>query len=450
MSDLLEVARAALTGACDDEAVEAYAVHSRTTAVKVFDGEVETLTSAETRGVGVRLVVGGRLGFASTADVSPAGLAWALAEARSNAAEGTPDPGNVLPAAVPAEPLPGIYVEGLAAVSTADKVAAALDLERRTLAADPRVRGVQAASYGDALTHAAVASTVGVSAGYQRSDVYAYVSALAREGEETQTGLGLTQGRSFDELDLAAAAGEGATRAARLLGAGKPATATMPVVFDPLVTAQFLGVLGATFTAEAVQKGRSLFAARVDEQVAGANVSIVDDGRLLDGPAAAPVDDEGVPTRRTAIVEDGVLRRFLHNSATAARAGGVATSTGNAVRSGYRSTPGVGPTNLFLDGPTTPVAAILAAADGGLYVQDVSGLHSGVNPVSGEFSVGTTGLRIRDGELTEPVREATVSSTIVDMLRAVALLGADRRFFPVGGALAGATLLLGPMTVAGS
>ena len=450
MGELLDLATSVLVGAQGGEAVEAYAVHGVATSVAVYGGEVETLTSAETRGVGVRVVVDGRLGFASSSDVTPPGLERALAQARSNAAFGTPDVGNALPEPAPWEPMPAILVPGLESVPAARKVELALELERATLAADPRVRAVQRATYGDGISRAAVASTTGVSAEYARSDVYAYVSALARAGEETQTGFGLTTGRSVAELDIAAAAAEGAARAARLLGARKPATTTVPVVFDPLVTAQFLGVLASMFSAEAVQKGRSLFAGRLGDQVADAGLSIVDDGRLLDGPAAAPVDDEGVPTRRTVLVEDGVLRRFLHDTETAARDGDGTTSTGNASRAGHASTPGVGPSNLFLDGTAVPVADILAAADGGLYVQDVSGLHSGVNPVSGEFSVGVTGLWVRDGELAEPVREATVSSTIVEMLRAVAMLGEDRRFFPVGGSLAGATLLLGSMTVAGT
>jgi PmbA protein len=450
MSDLLDLAGRVVSWAGTDEGVEAFAVHSTDFDVTVYDGEVESLPSSETRGVGVRVVVDGRMGFASTSDVTEAGLRYALDEARSNATLATPDVGNVLPAPQPARPLEGIWRTGQEQVATATKVAAALELERLTRAASGRAITTESATYGDARTSAAVCSTTGVSVEYARSDAYAYVAALARDGEETQTGLGLTQGRALDELDLAAAAAEGALRAGRLVGARKPATARVPVVFDPLVAAQFLGTLAPALTAEAVQKGRSLFAERLGERVAGPGLSLVDDGRLLDGPAAAPCDDEGVPTQRTVLVADGVLQQFLHSTETAARAGAGAVSTGNASRGGYKTSPGVAPSNLFLDGATTPVDEILAQAEGGLYVQEVSGIHSGVNPVSGEFSVGATGLWVRGGALEEPVREVTVSSTIVDMLTAVIALGADRRFFPFGGSLAGATLLLGEMTIAGS
>ena len=452
MSDLLDLATRVVGWAHDGEGVEAYAVHSANTEITAFDGEVESLSSSETRGLGVRVVVDGRMGFASTSDVSDEGLAYALAEARSNVEFGTPDEGNVLPMppSAPYQPVPSIYVPGLEAISAAAKVAAVLELERAARAVHPLVTAVDSATYGDSRSSVAVVSTAGVSAEYARTDVYAYVAALARTEDDTQTGLGLTQARAFDALDLTHAATEAATRAARLIGARKPATARVPVVFDPLVTASFLGVLASALTAEAVQKGRSLFADQVGEPVAQPALSVVDDGRLAEGPAAAPFDDEGVPTRRTPLVSDGVLAGFLHNTETATRAGGNAVSTGNAARSGYGASPGVAPTNLFLDGVAVPATEILARGEGGLYVQDVSGLHSGTNPVSGEFSVGATGLWIRGGALDEPVREVTVSSTLLDILAGIAALGSDRRFYPFGGAFGGATVLVAEMTVAGS
>ncbi len=450
MSDLLELAQRIVARASEGESVEAFAAHSVDTSVTVFDGEIESLSSSETQGIGVRVVVAGRMGFASTSDVTDEGLSFALAEARSNAELATPDPGNVLPAALTVEPLDGIWLPGLESVPMDRKVATALELERLTRAADSRITGVDSATYGDARSEVAIASTTGIAAGYARTDAYAYVSALARNDDETQTGLGLTVGRSFDALDLEAAAREAAVRAARLLGARKPATARVPVVFDPFVTASFLGVLAEALTAEAVQKGRSLFAGRIGESVADAGLALVDDGRLRDGPAAAPFDDEGVPTRRTPVIEAGVLRQFLHNTETATREGGGAVSTGNGSRGGYKTSPGVAPSNLFLDAVTVPVAEVLLRAGDGLYVQDVAGLHSGANAVSGEFSVGATGLWIRDGGLAEPVREATVSSTIVDILRAITAVADDRRFFPFGGSFGGATVLVAEMTVAGS
>jgi PmbA protein len=203
-------------------------------------------------------------------------------------------------------------------------------------------------------------------------------------------------------------------------------------------------VLAGALSAEAVQKGRSLFADLAGERVGSELFTLVDDGRLLEGPAASPFDDEGVATGRTELFQEGVLTAFLHNSYTAHRGG--TTSTGNARRAGYKSVPGVGTSNFYLQAGGTPVAKLLARADGGVLIQDVSGVHSGANPISGEFSVGATGLRIGGGTLGAPLREMTVASTLPEMLAGITAVGDDLRFFTSVGV---PTVLISEMTVAG-
>ncbi|MGH2661368.1 MAG: TldD/PmbA family protein [Actinomycetota bacterium] len=310
------------------------------------------------------------------------------------------------------------------------------------------MRKVEDVVYGDAVSRAAVASTEGLSVEYRRTDCWCVVSALAERNGETQSGFAFRVARELDELEWEEAAREAARRGARLLGASKPGTERLPVVLDPWAAASFLGVLAGSLSAEEVQKGRSLLAGLVGERVGSEAVSIVDDGRLPDGPATAPVDDEGVPTGRTPLIEDGVLRGYLHNTTTARRGGAI--STGNASRPSYRGVPGISPSNLVLQpGPDDP-AALLARAGRAVYVQDVSGVHSGANPISGEFSVGATGLRIEGGALGEPLREMTIASTLPEVLRGVDGVGSDLRFFPGAGAIGTPTLLVSEMTVAGS
>jgi PmbA protein len=302
--------------------------------------------------------------------------------------------------------------------------------------------------YGDAVSRAAIASTRGVESAYERTDCWCVVSALAERDGEVQTGFSFRLAREMDELAWKEAAEEAARRGARLLGSRKPATERLPVVLDPWAAASFLGVLARALSAEEVQKGRSLLGDLTGQRVASEVVTLVDDGRLLDGPSAAPVDDEGVPTARTAVMEGGTLRSFLHNTATARRGG--ASSTGNASRPSYRGIPGVAPSNLFLEPGEESPDAILRKAGRAVYVQEVTGVHSGANPISGEFSVGATGLRVVDGGLGEPLREMTIASTIPDVLQRIEAVGSDLRFFPGGGALGTPTLLVGEMTVAGT
>jgi PmbA protein len=435
---------AAVEAARGDEAIEAYAEESRRTQVTARRGEVEGLTFAESRGIGVRLLVGGRLGYAYVADPELDEVREAVARARENAALATEDEHNVLPEASVAEPIASLFRESQASIGADRKVALALDLERLATSSDPRVTKVEQAQYGDAVSRVAIASTGGVAAEYARTDCWCAVVALAEQEDETQTGFSFRVGREIGELDWADVASEAVERGVRLLGATKPPSARVPVVLDPFAGSSFLGVLAGALSAEAVQKGRSPFAGLEGERVGSQVLTLVDDGRLLAGPAAAPFDDEGVPTERTQLISAGTLTGFLHNSYTAHRAG--TRSTGNARRAGYRSVPGVGTSNFFVPAGTASVDELLALADGGVLIQDVSGVHSGANPISGEFSVGATGLRISGGALAEPLREMTIASTLPEMLGAVVAVARDLRFFTSVGV---PTILVGEMTVAG-
>jgi PmbA protein len=455
---LLDLVDRVVAQARPGEGVEAYGVDQTDTSVRAHGGEVESLSSGRTRGVGVRVIVDHRVGYAHTADVSEGALAETLEAARRNATVGEPDEGNVLPS--PPEPvsggpldgplddLPALYDEAFDAFAPERKVELALALEAAARGYDPRVKGIDSATYGDAVSMVAIASTAGVRGTYRRCDAYVTVEVLAEADGATTSAYGLDLRRVPQNLDVEAAAAEGAQRALRLLGGRKPATARLPVLLDPFATAAFLGVLAGPLNAESVQKGRSLFEGKVGERVAGEHVTLVDDGRRADAPAAAPWDDEGVPTGRTPLIEAGLLTGYLHNTATAVRAG--AASTGNAGRAGYKSLPGVQPTNLYLEPGSAAQDALLARAGNGFYCQQILGVHSGANPITGEFSVGAAGLMVRDGELAEPVREATIASTIPELLAGLVAVGADLRFLPFGGGMGGATLLFDGMALSGA
>jgi PmbA protein len=432
--------------AAGGEGIEAYAELTTETSVTAFKGEVERLTSASSSGVGVRVVRDGRLGYAYTADLSAQGLRECLTEARANLEVSSEDPGNVLPEASEHQPLEGIFDPRQAATAPERKVALALDLEARTRAADPKVTQVESARYGDVVGEVAIASSGGVRGTFAVTHAWCAAVALATEDGQSQVGFGVDAARTLDDLDPRAVAAEAASRAVRMLGASKPPTRTIPVVFDRMVAPSLVGVLLAGLSAEEVQKGRSLFADKLGQRVGAAGLRLVDDGRLVDGPGAAPFDAEGVPTRRTVLIEDGVLQCFLHNTATAAR--GDASSTGNARRASFKSTPGVSAHNLFLAPGELDQAGLLARAGEGLLVQDVSGVHSGANPITGDFSVGVSGLLFRGGELAEPVREATVAAQLLDILQGIDAVGSDLRF--TTGSIGGSSLLVGQMTVAGA
>jgi PmbA protein len=444
--DLLDLCDAAVAAAADGEALEAYAEESRHTEASALRGEVEGLRFAESRGVGVRVIRDGRVGYAWAADPDADEVRTAVGRARENAALAEPDEAHVLPPAEEAEPMPELFREASAAVPTADKVEMALEIERRAISRDPRSTRVDLAQVGDAVSRVAIASTTGVRAGSARTDAWCVVVTLAGDDDETQTGFSFRIGRGLDQLEWEPVVDEAVERGVRLLGATKPPTARVPVILDRYAASSFLGVLAGAVSADAVQKRRSLFADREGERIGSELFTLVDDGRHPDGPAAAPFDDEGTPTGRTELFTAGVLNGFLYDAVTAARAGRGRRSTGNGRRSGYRSVPGVGTTNFYVEAGTSSFEELLARAEGGVLIQEVSGVHSGANPISGEFSVGATGLRVSGGALGEPLREMTIASTLPEMLAAVTGVGDDLRFFSSVGT---PTILIGEMTLAG-
>jgi PmbA protein len=447
--DLLELARRVAAGARDGEQVEAYVMRARETEVKVHDRSVESLVVAEPAGVGVRLVVDGRQGFAWVGSLDVGVVDEALVDARDNAAFATPDAfvGVATPddASGPVAQL-DLWRDDVSATDTADKVELALAAEVATLAADGRVRAVESSAYGDTATEVAIATSTGVEAVATRTTCSVAAFALAGDGPETRTGYGFSAARSFGELDVEVAARDAAERAVRLLGATQPRSRRLAVVLDPLVARSLLAIVGGALAGEAIVKGRSMFVGRFGERVAAEGVTLVDDP--TDGAAfgASSHDSEGVPTRRVELIVDGVLQGVLHNLYTGRRA--AAATTGSAVRGGYGSAPGTGARALTLTPGTSSPEEILARAGEALYVQSVSGLHSGTNPISGDFSVGAEGLMVRDGVLAEPVREVTIASTLPRMLTDLVEIGADRTWLP-GGA-AGMTLLVDGMSVSGS
>lgn len=446
MSALLDIAGRVVVEAQPGEQIEAYVARGGETEIRVYQGEIEHFVSAQSEGIGVRVIRDGRTGFAYAGTLEETALAEVLAEARDNLGFGTVDEWAGLASddgvAITSQEL---WNESLAAAATDDKIALALELERLTTGFDPRVR-VDDANYVDSYGESAVVTTTGISRAGRQNGCYVSVSTLADGDGETQTGFGFSVGRELGEIDLERAAREASDRATRLLGAHKPPSGRVTVVLDPFVTAQVLSVISATVNGEALVKGRSIFRDRLDEQVASPLVTLIDDPTDPRAFTAAEVDGEGLAARRNVLIDNGVLRAFVHSTYSARRAG--TTSTGNAIRGGFAGTPGAGALALQLLPGTRSQDELIAGIDNGLLVQSVSGIHSGVNPVSGDFSTGAAGLLIRNGQLAEPVREFTIASTLQRMLLDVIEIGGDVEWLPMRAA--GVSMVIGDITMSGA
>jgi PmbA protein len=445
--DLVELATRLAGAARSGEELEVYVSRGVETDVRAYEGEVESLSSASSAGVGIRVLRGGRQGFAYAGSLDDKVVAETLAEARDNRAFATPDPHVALavPDGVAAIAL-DVWDEAVLATPTSHKVEMALELERLTRAADPRVRQVSSADYGDMAAEAAIATSTGIVAASRRTVCSVVTEAIAGEGADSQSGYGFSAARGPGDVDLARAAADATQRAVRMLGATKAKSGRCVVILDPRVASTLMSVVSSALSGEAVQKGRSMFAGRLGEQVAVAGVTLVDDPTDTRAFGASAYDAEGLACRRNALIESGVLRGFVYDSTSARRAG--TASTGSAVRGGYASTPGAGCRALLLTPGTLNQDEILLEVGEGFFVQSVTGVHSGVNAVSGDFSVGAEGLMVRDGVLAEPVGEVTIASTLQRMLQSLLHIGSDVEWLP--GITAGQTLAIDGMSLSGT
>ena len=428
------------------EQIEAYVGRGGETSVRVYEGELEHFVSAQSDGIGIRVITDGRTGTAYAGTLDATAIAEVLAEARDNVQFGTQDEfaGLATPDGVALVPQK-FWDEELANYATEGKVDLTKDLERRALAVDSRVR-TESANYDDGWDESAFATTTGIRASGRSNSCYVSVVTLADDGDETQTGFGFSVGDSPKDFNLDKAAREAADRATRLLGATKPATKRTTIVLDPYVTSQFISILSSAFNGENVSKGRSIFAERLGEQVAVPFFTLVDDPTNKLAYTATDIDGEGLAARRNVLIKDGVLQMFVQSSYSARRM--KTTSTGNATRGGFAGSPGVGCLAMQVAPGTKSQAELIADIDDGVLIQEVSGLHSGVNPISGDFSTGASGMMIVNGAVGAPIREFTIGSTLQRMLQDIVAIGNDIDWLPMRAV--GLSMVINDVTISGS
>jgi len=427
-------------------AAEAVVREGNEFATVVRMGEVETLKESGARIMGVRVFRNQRAASTYSSDLTPAGLEQLVDSALALSRITSEDPAAGLP---DAELLGShsadldLYHEDVYSLSGEERIDYARRAERSATSADPRIQNSEGGSFDAADGNKVLANSLGFVGQFRRS--YCSVSAVPVARDENgamQRDYWFSVAHSLKLLESPEEVGRiAAQRTLRRLGARKVKTARVPVVFDPLVARSLLDNIADAVNGDSIYRGASFLAGKLGTKVAGENVTVIDDGTMPGGFGTSPFDDEGVPTRRTVVIEKGVLKSYLLNTYTAKKLH--LQTTGNASR-GLAGTPGIGVGNFFLQpGPVSPEQMIAAIPDG-LYVTEFLGF--GVNLVTGDFSRGASGLWIRGGELTYPVEEITVAGNLRGMLNNISEIGSDLEF---RGAVASPTLRIDGLMVAG-
>jgi PmbA protein len=409
-------------------------------------GQVETLKESGSRSIGVRIFSGQRAASTYSSDFSPAGLDRMLKSALELSKITSEDPFGGIPEASQLGSIPGdldLYHEDVYSLPGPDRIEYARRAEKAALDFDPRIKNSEGGSFDAATGHKVLANSHGFVGEYRRSycSVAAVPIAQTEEGA-MQRDYWYSVARTLPKLDSPENVGRiAAERTLRRLGARKAKTAQVPVIFDPMVSTSILEHIFEGVNGDSVYRGASFLAGKLGQKIAGSNVNIIDDGTIAGGFGSSPFDGEGVPTRRTVVVENGVLKSYLLNTYTAKKL--KLQTTGNASR-GLAGTPGIGPGNYFLQPGSRTPKELIAGIKEGLYVTEFLG--QGVNLVTGDYSRGASGLWISGGEFAYPVEEITVAGNLKDLFFNISEIASDLEF---RGSVAAPTIRVDGLTVGG-
>jgi PmbA protein len=416
---------------------------SRNLSIEVKDQMIDTFKCSTPVGVGIRVLKSAGMGFSYSTSMEDSALAKMVENAVVGALNQTPDLNNGFPLPLAYPEVDGMYDEGLSSVAEQEKILRAMDLERFALSADTRVKRVRKAQYGESEYRIYIRNSLGVAGTYQGTAVSCSVTAVAEQGDDSQMGWDFGYSNSFSGIDVGKIAGMASAKALALLGARKIATMRCPVILDTYVASEILEVLAPSFLAENIQKGKSMLAGRMGERLFSGSLCIRDDGTLPGGMASAPFDAEGVPHQNNVLVDRGFVKGFLYDSYSARKEG--TSSTGNCVRGGVKSPPRMGISNFFIENGTVPQTEMIRTMGKGLLLTGVMGMHT-ANPISGDFSVGASGIMIERGEFSHPVKGIAIAGNIIDLFRDVVVVGNDLRFY---GGVGSPSLAIGTLDVSG-
>lgn len=426
---------------------ELFLCRGRDRGLEVREGRLETLQESQDHGVGLRVLRGGRMGFAYAAGLEASALEHIFRQVSEQLPFIPPDENRALPAPQP----PAGETKGLAASMNdpslfekplQDQMPRLEAMQALALSSDKRVRRVLRLGYGESWSEVAVVNTLGVRSIESGSHCSVGLATVAEKGGQVQLGAGSASGRFYADLDFDRAARDAAFRAGVLLDAKKPPSKRRAVLFDPWVSGEFLDLIAGALSADQIQRGKSLFKGKLGSAVASPQVRLIDDPWRPRGLASASFDDEGVPTRRKVMVDGGTLRELFYDTYSARK--DKRASNGCAGRASYKGTPSPSSSNFFMEAGAVGRDKLLADTADGVLVLEVMGMHT-ADPVSGEFSVGLSGIAVEGGKLTYGVRGAMLAGNMLELLERVDCVADDLAFY---GRIASPTFRVSDMMVA--
>lgn len=408
------------------EEFEIYFTSSESETIKVFKGEVDTYSNSQNMGISFRTKVDGKMGYSYTESLEEEDILPLIERAISN--------GKII------ENLDVIETYGekkeyekidsfsasLENISVQEKIDFLLKAEKTALEMDNRIKSVNYCMMGSGKGENIIKNSKGLDLYHKGNSIYAYLAVVVQDGEPIKNDAAYIVAKDFSEMDPVKLATEAVSKALKKLNSISIESKGYDIIIENDTFADLLGSMSGIFSAEAVQKGVSKFKGKLDEIVANPLVTITDNPHLKDGYGSAPFDAEGVPTKPKNLIENGVLKTYIHNLKTSKKDG--VESTGNAAKGGYKGTMGISTFNLYLEKGENSFDTLLNKIQNGILITGFSGLHSGLNSISGDFSLATEGFLIENGVVTKPLNQITAAGNFFELLKNIEFIGDDLKF----------------------
>ena len=428
--------------------MEIYLETSKSISIGVFQGEVDKYSIAESGGLSLRGVSNNKMGYSYTEKLDDTSIDMLINEAYENASfiESTEDE-EIFAGAKEYKEV-NIYSEKLSQTSMEKKIDLTKELEKIALGLDNRVTAVQGCGYEEFEEAITIVNTKGINLNHKTNGAAIYIQVIVKEGEDTKTAMAFRTFKDLENVDIKEIAKEAVDEALSLLGASPMKTGEYPMIIKNTVFGNILAFCSSVFSAEYVDKGLSLLKDKIGENVASEIFTLVDNPFLDEGFASLGFDGEGMSTSKKNVIDNGELTTYLHSLKTAKKFN--VTPTANSTRSSYKSPLSIAPSNFYVEPGKNSLEDIISTIDNGIYIIDVAGLHSGLNPVSGDFSLSASGYEIIDGKIHRPINQITIAGNFYKLLKDIELIGDDLVFgFPAGSYFGSPSIKISSISVAG-
>jgi PmbA protein len=430
------------------EDMEIYYSAGSSLSLKVFEHELDGYSLSESEGLSLRGLYNGKMGYSYTEKVDESSIPFLVKGVIENARVIDSDDDETIYEGSKEYKEVKNFNESLASVQETEKIKFVKQLEEEAFKLDKRITSVETCVYGDGYGETVMSNTKGLYLHDKSNIAYTYVVVVAKENEDIKTGMAYRTGNDFSKFDAEEIAAEAVKEAVPLLGASSVKSGDYPVILRNTAASDLLESFTGIFSSENVQKNLSLLKGKLGEKIASDKFSLVDDPFMAGGLASKSFDGEGAACRYKKVIENGVLKTYLYNFKTAKKDG--VDTTGNASKGSYKSSIDISPSNFYVEKGKKDLDGLIQSIEKGILITELQGLHSGLNTISGDFSLAALGYEIEGGRIKKPVEQITVAGNYFELLKNIEDVGSDLRFGLPGEAYIGSpSLKIKKLAIAG-